>query len=303
MDAGRARRRRSGEGFTAIELLVVVAVIGVLVALLLPAVQAAREAARRANCAGNLHQLGVALNNQVSWAETMPEKLFVLLYNIEQSSLAKVARGTSGSTAAGQTARSTTISVFLCPSDRTIPGLAGGNNYAGNGGVGFTASGRVPNGAFGAAIRDFADGLSNTAAIAEWVRGNGDLQVRDPKRSVFATPDRLIDPTDLSPFGLECHGLDPLLARLESLGKGLDWTRGGFGYSLYNHVIGINDHTCTNAGLVDQGAWSAGSAHPSGANILFADGHVSFVKDSISLQTWRALGTRNGGEAVSAGTP
>jgi prepilin-type N-terminal cleavage/methylation domain-containing protein len=171
MDAGRVRRRRSGEGFTAIELLVVVAVIGVLVALLLPAVQAAREAARRANCAGNLHQLGVALNNQVSWAETMPEKLFVLLYNIEQSSLAKVARGTSGSTAAGQTARSTTISVFLCPSDRTIPGLAGGNNYAGNGGVGFTASGRVPNGTFGAAIRDFADGLSNTTAIAEWVTG------------------------------------------------------------------------------------------------------------------------------------
>jgi Protein of unknown function (DUF1559) len=143
---------------------VIVAVIGVLVALLLPAVQAAREAARRANCAGNLHQLGVALNNQVTWAETMPEKLFVLLYNLEQSSLANLARGTSGSTAAGQTARSTSISVFLCPSDRTIPG-------------------------------------------------------------------------------------------------------------------------------------------PTGGNILCADGHVSFVKDSISLQTWRALGTRNGGEAVSAGTP
>jgi prepilin-type processing-associated H-X9-DG protein len=110
-------------------------------------------------------------------------------------------------------------------------------------------------------------------------------------------------PTDLSRFGSECHGVDPQLARLESLGKGLDWTRGGFGYSLYNHIIGINDHTCTNAGLVDQGAWTAGSAHPFGANTLFADGHVAFVKDSISLQTWRALGTRNGGEAVSEGPP
>jgi prepilin-type N-terminal cleavage/methylation domain-containing protein len=188
-DTKRMRPQAATNGFTVIELLVVIAVIGVLVALLLPAVQAAREAARRAQCAGNLHQLGVALNNHVSRAEAVPSTLSGLLYNLEQTSLANLARATSGSTAAGETARSTAISVFLCPSDRTIPVLARGNNYAGNGGVGFTASGRVPNGAFGAAIRDLTDG------------------------------------------------------------------------------------------------------------------HVAFVKDSISLQTWQALGTRNGGEAVSEGTP
>ena len=227
----------------------------------------------------------------------MPARLSQLLTNLEQSALAGLARAASGSAAAGQTVRSTTISVFLCPSDRTIPGLEGGNNYAGNGGVGFTQSGRVRNGAFGAAIRDFADGMSNTAAVSEWVRGNGDLQVREPKASVFATPDRLIAPTDLSRFGSECDDLDPQLARLENLGKGLDWTRAGFGYSLYNHVIGINGHTCTNAGLVDQGAWTAGSRAPSGANTLFADGHVAFVKDSISLQTWRAPGNAEWGRS------
>jgi len=297
------RRQTTPAGFTAIELLVVVAVIGALVALLLPAVQAAREAARRAQCAGNLHQLGVAINNHIIRAEAVPSQFWWLLKDLEQTSLADdFPHDTSTSTPAGQTARSTTISVFLCPSDRALPGLEGGTNYAGNGGVGFTESGRERNGAFGAAIRDFADGLSNTAAVSEWVRGNGDPQVRDPKRSVFATPSRLTDPTDLGRFGSECHGLDPRLARLESLGKGLDWTREGFGYSLYNHILGINDHTCTNAGLVEQGAWTAGSAHPSGANTLFVDGHVAFVKDSISLQTWRALGTRNGGEIASVET-
>src|SRR5262249_39322924 len=150
--------------------------------------------------------------------------------------------------------------------------------------------------------RDFPDGLSNTAAISEWVRGGGDPQVRAPRQAVFATPDRLTKATDLDRFSSECHALDPLVAPVESLGKGLDWTRNGFGYTLYNHVLGINDHPCTNGGLVDQGAWTAGSAHPSGVNALFADGHVEFVKDSIALQTWRAMGTRNGGEAVSAAT-
>jgi prepilin-type processing-associated H-X9-DG protein/prepilin-type N-terminal cleavage/methylation domain-containing protein len=292
-------RRRARGGLTAIELLVVIAIIGVLAALLLPAVQAAREAARRAHCAANLHQMGIALNNHVNRGRGIPGRLSGFLREIEQTALADLPRDTSTATPAGQTARSTTIAVFLCPSDRALAMQGGGNNYAGNGGVGFNPSGSLRNGAFGASVRDFADGLSNTAAISEWVRGDGDLQVRDPKRSVFATPERLIDQSDLGRFGTQCHGLDPAHAQLERLGKGLDWTRSGFGSSMYNHVLGINDHTCTNAGLVEQGAWTAGSMHPGGANVLFADGHVIFVKDAISLETWRALGTRSGGEAVS----
>jgi prepilin-type processing-associated H-X9-DG protein len=279
---------------------VVIAVIGVLVALLLPAVQMAREAARRSQCSANLHQIGVAFAHHVSRSQRTPGRLAGLLRQLEQTALANPSLDTTSATPAGQTARSTTIAVFLCPSDAGLPGLSGGTNYAGNGGVGFNPSGAERNGAFGASINDFADGLSNTAAVAEWLRGNGDPSVRDPKRSVFATPDRLINPSDLGPFSAECHGLDPQLATVAPLGKGLDWTRDGFGFSLYNHVLGINDHTCTNGGLVAQGAWSASSAHPSGANVLFADGHVTFVKDSIALPTWRALGTRNGGEVISA---
>jgi prepilin-type N-terminal cleavage/methylation domain-containing protein/prepilin-type processing-associated H-X9-DG protein len=294
------RHRIRTPGFTMIEVLVVIAIIGVLVALLLPAVQMAREAARRSQCSANLHQIGVAFGHHVTGRGHTPGRLAGLLRQLEQTAVANLPLDTTAATPAGQTARSMTIAVFLCPSDAGLPGLSGGTNYAGNGGVGFSPSGRERNGAFGASVNDFPDGMSNTAAVAEWLKGNGDPSIRDPKRSVFATPDRLINPADLGPFGAECHGLDPQTATVAPLGKGLDWTRDGFGYSLYNHVLGINDHTCTNGGLVDQGAWSAGSGHPSGANVLFADGHVTFVKDTIALPAWRAVGTRNGGEVVSA---
>jgi prepilin-type N-terminal cleavage/methylation domain-containing protein/prepilin-type processing-associated H-X9-DG protein len=158
------RRHRPDRGFTLIELLVVIAIIGVLIALLLPAVQAAREAARRAQCVNNLKQIGLAMHNYLSSTGSFPagglvapvaglgngcpptgpnnncrywgawSAQTVLLPYVEQGPLYNsinftfIGRGDGYSERANTTATASQINVFLCPSSPT-PGNGNGNWY------------------------------------------------------------------------------------------------------------------------------------------------------------------------------
>ncbi len=220
----RRRRRRTAipspprprTAFTLVELLVVIAIIGVLVGLLLPAVQAAREAARRMSCSNNLRQLSLALHNYESAHRTFPsagtldEDFSVqarLLPFVEQANLEnqldyRVAAFTGNWSGKRPNPRfvdafATPVSIFLCPSDPApsqsvvdVGGdrfLYGGLNYM----VSFGSGQRTNNdfrwrtdGPFyqssRVGFRDFTDGTSNSVILSETVRAAGDDRVLAP---------------------------------------------------------------------------------------------------------------------------
>lgn len=200
----RFRRRRGWYGFTLIELLVVIAIIAILIALLLPAVQQAREAARRTQCRNNLKQIGLALHNYHDNFGTFPKAVYwssgpvlvngvlqnpqprnftwisMLLPYIDQAPMYNQINFSLpgwNQQVGGKPLQSHLLQGFLCPSD---PGFNGGGNrhnigwtnYAGTEGYDWwTRPGSSLQGMFSlhqhTRIRDITDGTSNTIAIAE----------------------------------------------------------------------------------------------------------------------------------------
>jgi len=208
-------------GFTLIELLVVIAIIAVLIALLLPAVQSAREAARRIQCTNNLKQLGIALHSyhdamgRLPYGTIVAQKgnywyptgeggehyrystLAMLAPFLEQTPIFgalnynhPVYMPDGSISPANSSLLSTQITLFLCPSDtaRNVQDGFAPANYmasAGNGLPGGSAVYDSPNGCFfynsGVTFAGISDGLSNTAVITESILGPGGFTVVNGK--------------------------------------------------------------------------------------------------------------------------
>ena len=311
----RDPRRLGAAGFTLLEIMVVIFIIAILFAMLIPAVQSARGAARRAQCLNNLRQIGLGLANYSASFDCLPMAnskgysfLVALLPHIDQKPLYNSINFEVGgwSGANNFTAVTINVSSYLCGADirETLDeGDFGRTSYAGSRGVGVQKYGE--NGAFkfppGRVVkhRDFTDGLSATAAVAEWILRGGTRDNPDPLRSTFHTPRELEEPEEFEQFANLCHELDTATARTNRNIKGENWMHGEFGKSLYNHTLGLNDRTCLNGAGYQTGAWTAGSRHPGGANVLLADSSARFIRQSVALTVWRALGSRDGGETVS----
>jgi prepilin-type processing-associated H-X9-DG protein len=306
-------------GFTLIELFTVIGVCGLLFVLTLAAIQSSREAARRAGCLNNLHQFGTALGGYVSTNSRFPKDAYgpsysfivELLPYLDQQSLFnsfnfQIDAYDARLSPSNNAVRRASLPFLLCPADRTSgPGTVGWTSYAGNRGTGVQKYGY--NGAFVVHSADsgmgiFIDGTSQTAAMSEWSLGPLDFEARDRERTIFETPVRLVKRDEFEQFRAACHNLDIRRARPSARIKGQEWTIAEFGNTLYNHVLPINGLSCLNKTAVQQGAFTAGSQHAAGgANVLFVDGHVQWIRDRVSWAVWQALGSRNGHETAVDG--
>jgi prepilin-type processing-associated H-X9-DG protein len=311
-----------------------------LIALLLPAVQAAREAARRAQCTNNLKQIGIAVHNYEGGWNVLPagrygypylwSSLASLLSYIEAANMYNAINFAFASETnqlpypANSTVESAVIAVFLCPSDgqvRVDPTNWGGTNYLSNSGSGTINNGNfnivsgapLPDGPFynTSAVRFAAitDGLSGTAGFSESILGNninttpGSSPPSDPRRqfALFNTSEILLT-FPSSDFVLPSVTVPPCATPDQWSGdRGREWSRGSFIMASYNHFYTPNSKF---PDCTDAGRNAAAigprSFHPGGVNVLLLDGHVQFIKDSVAIPSFRAIATRAAGEVVSS---
>ena len=311
---------RKRPGFTLIELLVVIAIIAVLIALLLPAVQAAREAARRAQCVNNLKQIGLAVHNYHDQIGALPgaylvynvtsfSALSMMLPQMEQSPLYNALNfSLAYSDPTNNTVLTSDVNAFICPSDLPNPIRARGSqtNYMADMGswiVWQSASGPNaglpgPNGAFfGNSSTRFAsviDGLSNTGLFSERVLADGNNSIVSPESDVFFSP---AAPLTIDDAVAQCQAVDVTnLANQFPLFMGAPWVNG---QHVFQHTMPPNSRSCGFFTAL-RAVMPPSSRHAGGVNLLLGDGAVRFIKNSVNVAPWRALGTIADGEVISA---
>jgi len=267
-------------GFTLIELLVVIAIIAVLIALLLPAVQSAREAARRLQCTSNLKQIGLALHGYHDAYETFPAGGWIVLFNQPLTNNMNI--GWSASVLpwleqrplydalnlnypyndpTNATAGHIVLQVYLCPSE---PRRSNWN--------------RAPGDSFDYADADYGGMYGPRALVSPTDRNEPPRGVMIYNRNIT-----LAQITDGSSMTIQIGEAPEAINAM--------WISG---HNVFDQAFAINARPPVEFGE------ELTSRHPGGASVLFADGSVHFLKSSTSRVTLSALCTRSLGEVISS---
>lgn len=330
--------RRHWRAFTLVELLVVIAIIGILIALLLPAVQAAREAARRTQCQNNLKQIALAVHNYESTYRTLPASATVnlnvtstgnngswgvhgrILHFMEQADLYRRVN-INVAWDFQQPIHKLRIPIYSCPSDpgaRNVRDPGGGKvhlvptTYGFNFGTWFVFDPSTRQGGNGVfypnshlPMSSVLDGTSNTLLVAEvkawqkYTRNGGPSTTTIPNTADEAAP-------------IVASG-----AQTKSTGH-TEWPDGRVHHTGFTATLTPNTFVPFTTGGqtvdADFNSWQEGrdgsagspsyaivtsrSFHPGAVQVALVDGSVRVITENVELSTWRSLATRAGGEVV-----
>jgi prepilin-type processing-associated H-X9-DG protein len=267
-----------------------------------------------------------------AYAEILPQLDQQALFNSFNFNLPPDTDPTNTLAAGNVTGFTTFLSVLLCPSDSEAVLVAVGNgqyathNYPMNTGSGYSV-GQFPapplfgprNGVLfeNSAISPAAitDGLSSTVAVAETIRSIPGATYANNPSDVFLITGN--NSTTGPPLTSDADYLSLCMSQTSTTTefqatRGVRWHYGAPGHSLYNHRRALNDRqTDCRGGLPHSNSsdpiWNwlslnvtSRSKHPGGVNALVCDGHVQLIKETVSVSVWQELGSRNGGEVVSA---
>jgi prepilin-type N-terminal cleavage/methylation domain-containing protein len=331
------RSARQRPAFTLVELLVVIAIVGILIALLLPAIQAAREAARRSQCINNLKQIGIAVQNYHDTRKQLPPSFISqsttphdswsiqsrLLPYLEEANLFeginfKVTYKDASQIINGIQITSVEVPVYRCPSERnTTLRIDGATiwypmSYGANLGTWFVydpAAKKGGDGAFAAdsthGLGDFTDGTSHTLSFAE-------VKTYQPYLRESGNPSAPNSPIPADAATVVGYG-----GSFKPDSGHTEWTdarshqTGITAVFTPNYVVkyvngGTNydvDFTTSREGqsgtLLTYAAVTARSYHSGIVNVAMADGSTHSIADDVDLTLWRAMATRSGGEVIA----
>ena len=304
---------RRYRGFTLIELLVVIAIIAVLVALLLPAVQQAREAARRSQCKNNLMQLGLAMHNYHDSHRLFPPgavQIFnpgpgrneatwvsMLLPYLDQGPLYNTINFNecfgcvSSSTHPLYLVASTFLPLMRCPSEPQV-GLAAScyarGTYAANSGLGPLHSSQDPHDATRVPGVKYTYGpftMNSRTRIGDIRDGTSNTVMVSEIRNAEGADFRGV--MHYPEGSMYQHDRTPNVATPDDFRSGLCVT------TVEAPCVGVYTSAANRAIIM-----SSRSPHTGGVQSLLADGSVRFISENINLATWQALGTSRKGEVI-----
>jgi prepilin-type N-terminal cleavage/methylation domain-containing protein/prepilin-type processing-associated H-X9-DG protein len=271
---------RRHRGFTLVELLVVIAIIGVLVAILLPAVQAAREASRRSQCANNLKQIGLAMHQFDHTRQRLPFAnndlgasafVFILPF-VEESTLFEQYDSTlAPNVGTNKPIYETPLTIFRCPSMVVSDAVAATKGWA---------SYAVCTGsAYGHFVNE-SDPEYHNGAIVDPIRGKTRIRIISNEDGTGKT--FLAGEMD---YGIRNYGNGGATVWADS-----------YPFSTQGSTAGV-----FNSDRLVTGFWELNtfrSDHPAGVNMLMVDGSVHFVDELISPDTLKWLAKRNDGNTI-----